>query len=444
MGQTNTSKRSVTASDTKAIRQFLCDHLTIHRRPRATDRKSAEKAITELYRIAEAPEPVILFCKNPSDIGLLSTAIILALRSGRKFRTWKSLADLIKDKQWHAIISDLRKQTTLKKLWSSYQHDSDQTNNRKSPTRTLSLYTNMIFKEDFIAKLRNLTAKHAGTDFSTWTESPLEIDFRTAEVWENIHLNATETLALNDFTFRGGYFNWKPFVLSAFPEFQNESEPFLRQQQTLATWTELDFQWLFLHQALLSHYGRSVYSENSLRLIDALSALESSAYACIFLNGLCIVSDKPTTLRYDDSHRLHDERRPAVAFARGNGLYALQGICVSPLAVTDIQAYGFDAILKENNITTRRLLIERYGRSKFIIDSGAKIIHSDEFGVLYRKEIPHDEALQIVKVINSTPEADGSYAHYFLRVPPFMERAKQAIAWTFGIDEDEYNLTDQS
>lgn len=173
--------------------------------------------------------------------------------------------------------------------------------------------------------MRNLTAKHASANFTGWIESPIQIDFRTAEVWENIHLNDTEILALNDFVFRGGYFNWKPFVLSAFPEFQGESESFLRQQQSLATWTELDFHWIFLHQALLSHYGRSVYSEDSLRLIDAFSALESSAYACIFLHGLCIVSDKPATLRYDASHRLHNERRPAVMFARGSGLYALQG-----------------------------------------------------------------------------------------------------------------------
>ncbi|MBP9092882.1 hypothetical protein KBI23_17795 [bacterium] len=443
MAETRTIRRSVTASDTKAICQYLCDHLKKHRRLRATNRKSASKAIAELYRIAEVPEPIILFCTNPSDIGVLSTVLILALRSGRKFRTWKDLSDLIKDTQWHAIISDLRKQTTLKKLWSSYQYDSEQISNRKSPTRTLSLYTNMIFKEDFVAKLRNLMAKYANNDFASWTLSPLHMDFGNI-VGENIQQNAEENRALCAFNASGGYIDWKHFILSAFPEFEKESEPFLRQQQSLTTWTELDFEWMFLHQALSSHYGRSIHSENSLRLLDAVSALESSAYACIFLNGLCIVSDKPTALRYDARHRLHDDRHPAVAFARGNNLYALQGNCLQPLAITDIHAYGAEAILKVNNITARRLLIERYGRSKFVLDSGAEIIHSDDFGVLYRKKIPNDEPMQMVKVVNSTPEPDGSYAVYFIRVPPAMERAKQAIAWTFGIDEDDYNLTDQS
>jgi hypothetical protein len=43
-----------------------------------------------------------------------------------------------------------------------------------------------------------------------------------------------------------------------------------------------------------------------------------------------------------------------------------------------------------------------------------------------------------VHVVNSSPEPDGSYKEYFLRVPPTMTRARQAIAWTFGLTEEEY------
>jgi hypothetical protein len=44
----------------------------------------------------------------------------------------------------------------------------------------------------------------------------------------------------------------------------------------------------------------------------------------------------------------------------------------------------------------------------------------------------------MVRVRNSTPEPDGTYKHYFLRVPPNITRAKQAVAWTFGLEEDQY------
>jgi hypothetical protein len=83
-------------------------------------------------------------------------------------------------------------------------------------------------------------------------------------------------------------------------------------------------------------------------------------------------------------------------------------------------------------------MIERYGQAKYLLDSGAVKIHSDDWGALYRKEIKNDEPLVMVKVVNSTAESDGSFKDYFLRVPPTIERARQAVAWTFGVPEDEY------
>ena len=43
-----------------------------------------------------------------------------------------------------------------------------------------------------------------------------------------------------------------------------------------------------------------------------------------------------------------------------------------------------------------------------------------------------------VRVINSTPEPDGSFKRYLLRVPPDITTAKAAVAWTFGKKPDEY------
>jgi hypothetical protein len=94
---------------------------------------------------------------------------------------------------------------------------------------------------------------------------------------------------------------------------------------------------------------------------------------------------------------------------------------------------------------------ERYGQSRYLLDSGARRLAEDEFGALYRTEIPGDEPLVMVKVLNSTPEADGSSKPYFLRVHPEMrlltsdglgdpQRATplNAIASTFGMTGEQY------
>ena len=83
-------------------------------------------------------------------------------------------------------------------------------------------------------------------------------------------------------------------------------------------------------------------------------------------------------------------------------------------------------------------MIELFGQEKFLRDSGAKEVHKDEFGTLYRKELLDDEPLVMVKVKNATPESDGQFKDYFLRVPPQMKTAHQAVAWTFGKESTAY------
>jgi hypothetical protein len=41
----------------------------------------------------------------------------------------------------------------------------------------------------------------------------------------------------------------------------------------------------------------------------------------------------------------------------------------------------------------------------------------------------------MLRVENSTPEPDGTYKFYFIRVPPDMRTAQQAVAWTFGMED---------
>ena len=44
----------------------------------------------------------------------------------------------------------------------------------------------------------------------------------------------------------------------------------------------------------------------------------------------------------------------------------------------------------------------------------------------------------MVHVVNSTPEPDGTSKKYMLRVPPEIQSAREAIAWTFSLKPEEY------
>lgn len=65
-------------------------------------------------------------------------------------------------------------------------------------------------------------------------------------------------------------------------------------------------------------------------------------------------------------------------------------------------------------------------------------VHEDDCGELYRKELAGDEPLVMVRVVNSTPEPDGSFKRYMLRVPPTVQTAREAVAWTFDMPPEQY------
>lgn len=48
-------------------------------------------------------------------------------------------------------------------------------------------------------------------------------------------------------------------------------------------------------------------------------------------------------------------------------------------------------------------------------------------------------SLRLLEVTNSTAEPDGSFKKYYLRVPPRVLTALEAVAWTFDMRADEYD-----
>ena len=130
------------------------------------------------------------------------------------------------------------------------------------------------------------------------------------------------------------------------------------------------------------------------------------------------ISDRPCLINRDDRGRLHSDSGPSIAYRDGWALYRWHGVAVEPLVIEHPEQISVAMIEKESNAEVRRVLIERYGETRYIIDSGLKPIARDDFGELYRKDFGDDEPLVYVKVKNSTAEPDGSFRDYFLSVNP--------------------------
>ncbi len=195
-----------------------------------------------------------------------------------------------------------------------------------------------------------------------------------------------------------------------------------------------------------------------LALIDARLELARSAGPWWALDTTAIISERPLAIHRDDRGRLHGTDRPAMAYGDGFEVWAWHGVLVDRSAIVHPERITAASIDAEVNAEVRRALIERFGAERFIREGGAELVHEDATGRLWRKALgdpprrwgfdgglrQHDEPITMVEVVNSTPEPDGSRKTYFLRVPPHVRTAQEAVAWTFKMAKEVYAPVDQT
>ncbi|GAA2295164.1 hypothetical protein GCM10010149_49280 [Nonomuraea roseoviolacea subsp. roseoviolacea] len=154
---------------------------------------------------------------------------------------------------------------------------------------------------------------------------------------------------------------------------------------------------------------------------------------------LVLLCERPTRHDRDELGRLHRADGPALEFPDGFALHAWRGMPVPAGFSAAMATLDADRIRREENAELRRVMLEHYGYERYVAESGARPVHRDDTGVLWRVDLRGDEPLTMVEVVNSTPEPDGTSRTYFLRVPPWVRRAREGVAWTFGLAEAEYH-----
>ena len=195
-----------------------------------------------------------------------------------------------------------------------------------------------------------------------------------------------------------------------------------------------------------------------------------------------ICCERPTVVTMDERERIHAPAGPSIAFADGWQVHAWHGVRVPARLIEQPETITAEEILAEKNSEIQRVMLDRFGAARFLRDVKAAEIARDEFGVLYQtKQDIGGERLTMVRVLNSTPEPDGTlttaqarkefgadvvsralagrkptrgqkWKEYFLRVHPECRpmridgslgdpqklSARAAVASTFGLLASEY------
>jgi len=156
---------------------------------------------------------------------------------------------------------------------------------------------------------------------------------------------------------------------------------------------------------------------------------------------IAFVAAKPEVILRDLRGRLHATDRPALRYGDGTVVYSIHGVRVSADIIEHPETLTAERIRSENNAEVRRALMGVFGEDRFLREIGATALAEDEFGALWEIRWPEErrEPTRMVRVINSTPEPDGSSKVYFLQVPPTTKTPHDGVAWSFGLDAETYS-----
>jgi hypothetical protein len=174
-------------------------------------------------------------------------------------------------------------------------------------------------------------------------------------------------------------------------------------------------------------------------------------------DGLIIACERPLAVHFDERGRLHNDAGAAVEFRDGWKIYAVHGVRMPDWVFEKPAHLTIDAIHAEPNSEIQRVMVERFGWDRYSNECGAEIVdHDERWGTLCRRKSASGNPILFLRVVNRSPEPDGSFRNYVLPVDsqlrpipdpacpddqfgePQRLTALNAVASTFGLRGNEY------
>ena len=202
-----------------------------------------------------------------------------------------------------------------------------------------------------------------------------------------------------------------------------------------ATFSSHDGPPLAIYECLRETSGLTAETSAVMGLLKVAS---STGWIAPYEN-VCWVAERPDVLKVDDQGRLHSADGPALRFTDGWNYYSWKGVAIPSWMIEDKDLITVGLVNRERDPVLRRCMIDIMTPQRYIAASDAVCISRDDAGSLWVKTWQHWDSWAAVEVVNGSPEPDGSYRRYVLQVPPTMRTAREAVAWTYGLTDQEYS-----
>ena len=149
--------------------------------------------------------------------------------------------------------------------------------------------------------------------------------------------------------------------------------------------------------------------------------------------GMVILQDRPSVLRFDDQKRLHCEDGPAIRYPDGLvEVFAWHGTRIPREWIEDKKSLTGKIALSIENVEQRRAACEIIGWANILEQLKAKTIdkhENPEIGELIEVNLPDSGKERFLCVMCATKR------RFAIPVPPNMKTALQASAWTYCMED---------
>ena len=167
--------------------------------------------------------------------------------------------------------------------------------------------------------------------------------------------------------------------------------------------------------------------------LDGLYAVAKECGWVTVYDEAAIVQDRPLHIKMDDQNRLHCEDGPAILYADGFDVYSWHGVRVPEEWIKDKKSLTAKTAITWENTEQRRAACEILGWINVLKELNSRVIDEDadeQVGTLLEVEIPDIGTERFLRV------TCGTGRQFAIPVPPDMETALAANAWTFNIEPD--------
>jgi hypothetical protein len=179
------------------------------------------------------------------------------------------------------------------------------------------------------------------------------------------------------------------------------------------------------------HYFDAYLAPNDLHALAQFNELVSGYWLG---KDVAVIVRRPKILSRDAQGRLHSATGKCIEYRDGWGFYAWHGVRVPEKVITAPETLTREDFLNEPDIEVRRVIQERMGQ-RFVSILGSKIVDEGPRGRLHEVRVPNDPE----RIARYVEVQDASTSRqYFLRVPPTIQTADAAVAWTFNCTIENY------